>query len=113
MKKSRFYYTRPPMLIQAYVNTIEEHIVPTNKVIKKWPQYTICGTLDYETNVLSVGVACCSPKDNFNKKIARRISEGRAAKKPIITIEVTKENVSNTFITIAQQIEREVYGLDE
>lgn len=41
MKKSRFYYTRPPMLIQAYVNTIEEHIVPTNKVIKKWPQYTL------------------------------------------------------------------------
>jgi hypothetical protein len=82
------------------------------KIIKNYPRYTICGSLDYDTNLLSFGVACCSGKDVYNKKIGRRISEGRALKTPIVTVSVTKENISEVFITTAKQIEKELYQND-
>lgn len=41
---------------------------------------TICDIFDEEGNCLSTGMAICSPLDNFNKKIGRDISLGRALK---------------------------------
>ena len=82
MKKSRFYHTAPRMKVEAFVD------------------------------LLSFGVACCSGKDVYNKKIGRRISEGRALKTPIVTVSVTKENISEVFITTAKQIEKELYQND-
>ena len=39
-------------------------------------------------------------------------SEGRALKTPIVTVSVTKENISEVFITTAKQIEKELYQND-
>lgn len=39
-----------------------------------------------EDRSLHIGIAECSKKDNFNKKLGRKIAEGRALKKPIAHI---------------------------
>lgn len=111
MKKSRFYHTAPRMKVEAFVDLSKDKI-NFGKIIKNYPRYTICGSLDYDTNLLSFGIACCSGKDVYNKKIGRRISEGRALKTPIVTVSVTKENISEVFITTAKQIEKELYQND-
>jgi len=51
--------------------------------------------------VVNTQFAVCSPKDNFNRRIARQIVSGRMAKNPIMTIngniqQVFKDN--NVFI---------------
>lgn len=111
MKKSRFYHTAPRMKVEVFVDLSKDKI-NLGKIIKNYPRYTICGSLDYDTNLLSFGVARCSGKDVYNKKIGRRISEGRALKTPIVTVSVTKENISEVFITTAKQIEKELYQND-
>jgi hypothetical protein len=41
-------------------------------------------------NQLCIGVAQCSKKDQFNKKIGRAIAEGRALKHPTIKVQLEK-----------------------
>lgn len=49
---------------------------------------TVAGIFDRENHMLKIGVSVCSNNDNYNKKIGRTISEGRALKKPEFTTEV-------------------------
>jgi len=44
---------------------------------------------------VSLGIARCSSKDNFNKKIGRAIAEGRATKRPI---EISKVSKTDAFV---------------
>lgn len=43
-------------------------------------RFTVCGIYNAETADMKIGIARCSGKDQFNKKIGRMISEGRANK---------------------------------
>ena len=40
--------------------------------------FTICTIVDDDGNILGVGYAFCSQKDQFSRKVGRRISENRA-----------------------------------
>lgn len=47
---------------------------------------------------VKIGIAICNPKDMFNKKLARRISEGRAQVKPIHVIRIETDKPGHEFV---------------
>lgn len=69
------------------------------------PRYTVCSILNPETRELSFGVARCSTKDRFSRKIGRDLSYKRAVSKPITTIKVPEElRISDVTIDISFQL---------
>lgn len=114
MKHSRFYYSTPAFETRVVVTTNEIGDVVAYPLSSKFtprPRLTVCGTLDTETNVLSFGAAVCSGKDRFERKIGRSISEKRAAETPLIKVSVTKDNISDVFISTALQLEQQIFGM--
>lgn len=112
MKKSRFYHTAPRAKVESIVNLLTNNVTLTNNIIKYYPRYTICGSYDYDSQILSFGIACCSGKDLFNKKIGRQISEGRALKNPFYICNVSKENLSKVFIETVKTLEYKLNNND-
>ena len=92
------HYRRPPTISQAremrepwIPNEVETfcgrhglayHYQPGNGNGEPSPRggYTFCYVYDQDKNLVSMGLAECSPKDSFNYKIGRDISRGRALK---------------------------------
>jgi hypothetical protein len=58
------------------------HSSPTNTDRR----FTVCGIINGDT--INIGASLCSPKDNFNKKLGRKIARGRATSKPIMSIKI-------------------------
>lgn len=83
----------------------------TIKEIHSLPRYTVCSVLDKEKDTLSFGIARCSAKDRFVKKIGRKLSYQRALSNPITVIqnvhvyrisEITRQ-IANQLILAAEQ----------
>lgn len=110
MKKSRFYYSTPEFETRVAV-TLSGMAYPLTSKLTPRPRLTLCGTLDTETNVLSFGAAVCSSTDRFEKKVGRALAEKRAIEKPLVKVSVTKDDISDVFISTAIQLERRIMGM--
>jgi len=88
---------------------IVEYTLSTTKVIKKGksPRITICAIFNEETNVLSLGVSRCSPKDVFVKKVGKELAYNRAMTNPQMTIKLSKgERFSPVFYDLIPILEK-------
>lgn len=63
---------------------------------------TVCG-IKNEDNTISFGIAVCNPKDEFNKKLARTISRGRAKNQRSSDTSVNTINTMVEFNNFAKQ----------
>lgn len=118
MKNVRFYYS--PALRQAthsvLINPRTGEVTATGylKNPKDFPRLTICGVFDPEKGILSFGVACCSPQDQFVKAIGRKIAEERARNNPskrIILMDDELSDVTELFVSHAALISAQVLGV--
>lgn len=117
MKNARFYYSLP--LVKATVVMVEDSSFDTDNILGYYsktrqalPRITICSVLDKETNTLSFGVALCSVKDRFVKEIGRELSYKRAIENPILTLPVTKENVSMVRMQACEELEAKIWKMN-
>ena len=46
------------------------------------------GYINKEKNLLQIGISECSEKDQFNRKLGRKIAKGRSQKNPITSINI-------------------------
>ena len=60
-------------------------------------------------NKLIIGKAECGNNDIFNKKLGRTIAEGRAAKKPILTVNIPEntKKLGDLFINTCKDLLKE------
>ncbi len=111
MLKPRYYYSDGFFIGTASV-VVDDHgdlIDWTNVRNKKpVPRVTICGIWDTEKNTMAYGAALCSPEDQFVKKTGRELAYIRALEKPITTVYIKDESVSETFINYASSIEAQI-----
>ena len=98
-----FYGDRSPIRIEEYhpitgLSLIEE---------KACPVVTVCAVFDEETGKLSMGIARCSEKDRFVKKIGRELSYKRAMENPQLTMNLRKyERFSEIFYDLAKMLQK-------
>lgn len=57
-----------------------------------------------ENGTLSLGVAISNPKDNFSKRLGKKIALGRALKKPIIVPNIDGKITQTSFIALASEL---------
>lgn len=75
---------------------------------KTSPRVTVCGILS-ENNVLKIGVARCSTKNAFVKKVGRDLAKKRAEGETLVKLSVLpKEQLSPQFISIAKGLAENV-----
>lgn len=114
MKKEKYYYSEDLHLAKMDVIINNYHkIVATGEIgeYKSLPRVTICGVYDNEAQTMTYGVAICSEKDTFKRKIGQTISYNRAFTKPYRVVQIhPSDKISELFITHARQIECEVLG---
>ena len=65
---------------------------------------TIAGIIDDSNNQLRIGIAECSPKDQFTKKKGRMIAAGRAASKHALQVVELSEHPTVQFVEIAKSL---------
>jgi hypothetical protein len=58
-------------------------------------RFTVVGKIVGDN--LELAASRCSPNDNFNKKLGRRIAEGRLKKESFVSVEA-KENLIEQFL---------------
>ena len=70
---------------------------------------TIAGVIDDENNTIKIGIAQCSPKDQFIKAKGRAIATGRAkSSNPYMTISDVDSHLSTkTFVNKAKEIAKQ------
>lgn len=76
-----------------------------SEVEAKWKGKSITRKASFagvvKDNSLHIGQSVCSESDIYDKKKGRKIAEGRALKKPIVSIDLTKfpeDKISNIFV---------------
>jgi len=112
MKKEKYYYSEP--LYNAKMNVIvnaKQQVVMSNAIVQQrpLPRVTICGVYDNEDNTMTYGVAVCSERDTFNRKLGQKISYNRAFVKPYRTVFIhPTDKISKLFIENAREIEKEI-----
>ena len=114
MKKEKYYYSK------NYRRVLLDAILDDNGIIKSinnkynvdsLPRVTICGVYDNEQNTMTYGIARCSSRDNFVRRIGQKISYNRAFKNPYKIVQINPtDKISEVFITNAKLIEEEVLG---
>lgn len=98
-----FYGDRSPIRVDAYHPTTGFTFIEE----KPCPVVTVCAIFDEETGKLSMGIARCSEKDRFVKKIGREISYKRAVENPQLTMNLRKyERFSEVFYDLAKILQR-------
>lgn len=93
-----------------YLHTADKSVVKTVSKLplvriheKKQIRYTIAGVID--GNEMKFGISKCSPKDQFNRKLGRVISLGRATKHPIHTMKIPMTgNLGKVFVEQSVQL---------
>jgi hypothetical protein len=73
-----FYGDRTPMRIEEYHPKLGFTVVGH----KRLPVVTVCGIFDEDSGILRIGIARCSEKDVFVKKIGKELSYDRATTNP-------------------------------
>lgn len=117
MKNAHFYYSFPLSTVKALVVGIQD-FNPADVVgfyehsIQPMPRITICSLLSEDHTKLSFGVAVCSTKDRFIKKVGRELAYKRALEHPFKVAEVTKDNIRKVRIAVSQAIEEEVWSMN-
>jgi hypothetical protein len=98
-----FYGDRTPIRIEEYHSTFGFKLIEE----KPCPIVTVCAIFDEKTGKLSMGIARCSEKDRFVKKIGREISYKRAVENPQLTVNLRKyERFSEVFYDLAKILQR-------
>ena len=112
MKKEKYYYGADLRdCVRSVVVDGQNNVVKEGKiyVIEHYPRVTICGIYDNVEKTMSYGVAKCSRKDTFVRKLGQKISYSRALNKPYRVVKIQPEDkISQLFITHAKDIEQEV-----
>lgn len=113
MKNARFYYSAPMYTVKVAVIGANG-FNPDNVIgyygntVEQMPRITICSILSDDKTHLSFGVAMCSKKDRFVKKIGRELAYNRALNSPIATVKVTKDNISDVRMETCAFLEDQV-----
>ena len=103
MKIVKYYYGTPSFTEVVSYNGVTASIVSRTPN----PRVTICGIYDHDTNMLSIGIARCSSKDLFIKKIGAKLAYDRAENNPIVKVSVMDhEKVSHVFFDQARLLEK-------
>lgn len=98
-----FYGDRTPIRIEEYHSTFGFKFVEE----KPCPVITVCAIFNEETGKLSMGIARCSEKDRFVKKIGREISYKRAIENPQLIMNLRKyERFSEVFYDLAKMLQK-------
>lgn len=98
-----FYGDRTPIRIEEYHPTTGFSLIEE----KPCPVVTVCGIFDEETGKLSMGIARCSEKDRFIKKIGRELSYSRAIENPQLVMNLRKyERFSEVFYDLAKMLQK-------
>ena len=97
MKKVKYYYSEATQIrkLPVITNDSGEVLFVFDKKaasVSKLPRVTVASIYDDDVNVLAFGIAVCSPKDLFQKKIGREIAYKRALETPIKQIAGFKRN---------------------
>lgn len=108
MKNARFYYSVPLNTVSAIAvnqNFDLDGILGIYKASSQsMPRITICTILNEDRTQLSFGVAVCSKKDRFIKKVGRDLAYKIASEDPIFIADV-KNSISETRIHFCELIE--------
>lgn len=118
MKNARFYYSAQRNTVKALVVgtqdfTLDDVVVGFYKSsIQPMPRITICSLLNEDRTKLSFGVAVCSAKDRFVKKVGRELAYKRALEHPFKVAEVTKDNIREVRMNVSQAIEEEIWAMN-
>lgn len=108
--RAKFVYSAPITKSSKIVYTDANGTVKAiNKDVKSksthMPRYTVCSILNDETRTLTFGLARCSSKDAFSKKIGRDLSYERAIKNPVCEIKVPDNlKISDVTVDIAYRL---------
>lgn len=98
-----FYGDRTPIRIEEWHSTFGFKIIEE----KQCPVVTVCAIFDEETGKLSMGIARCSEKDRFVKKVGREISYKRAVENPQLIMNLKKyERFSEVFYDLAKMLQK-------
>lgn len=98
-----FYGDRTPIRIEEWHSTFGFKLIEE----KQCPIVTVCAIFDEETGKLSMGIARCSEKDRFVKKIGREISYKRAVENPQLIMNLRKyERFSEVFYDLAKMLQK-------
>ena len=95
MKTVKYYYSKPVHLRRLPVLTDDEGNVlfvydKVDPTVKRIPRITVASVYDPETNTMTFGVATCSTKDMFSKKIGRELAEKRAREHAEVTVKAIR-----------------------
>lgn len=109
MKEVKYYYSKPVHVRTLPVITDDngEVIYIMDKVSvksKKVPRVTVASVYDTDTNRMTFGVAVCSPKDVFEKKIGREIALKRAEESTNAVIVTKRRKIRETSRTHANEL---------
>ena len=115
MLKERFYYGQEHTFVEilGVMNSVSERVglIGNYRVVGKAPRVSICGVWDTETNTMSFGVARCSSRDTFNKKVGKELARERATKSPYKIVKFTG-SPRNVFESTVRDIEDEVFDMN-
>lgn len=117
MKNARFYYSVPTVTVTVEKIDYPEFDVDDitayySQTMKPTARMTICSVLNDAGDTLSFGVALCSEKDRFVKKIGRELAYNRAINNPIRTLPVTKETISMVRKAACEELEADVWMMN-
>lgn len=109
MKEVKYYYSKPVHVRTLPVITDDngEVIYIMDKVSvksKKVPRVTVASVYDTDTNRMTFGVAVCSPKDVFEKKIGREIALKRAEESTNAVIVTKRRKIRETSRNHANEL---------
>lgn len=98
-----FYGDRTPVMKQCF--EIHSYKDVEYTVYKQPPVITVCGVYDESTGKLNIGLARCSEKDNFVKKVGKELAYNRAINTPYIIVQLPiGSKFSNIFYDIAKTL---------
>lgn len=117
MKNARFYYSVPLSTVKAMVVgtqdfTLGDIVGFYKSSVQPLPRITICSLLSEDRTKLSFGVAVCSAKDRFVKKVGREMAYKRAVEKPFKVADVTESTIREVRMAVSQAIEEEIWAMN-
>lgn len=66
----------------------------------KKQRISLVGYINKKENLLQIGLSECSISDQYNRKLGRKIAEGRSKKKPYIKISLDSEVTERKVLDI-------------